>query len=113
MGGYLTSLYLIFRMNGPTRIDFLVVLLLFISVTISFSQITRTSCINGVTCDKLGKYSLNIYLSHGCIGLIFGKMAMVDSYGITKTFLLYILFTMILVILNNRISYFIRKIYHK
>ena len=108
-GGYLTSLYLIFRMNGPTRIDFLIVLLLFISVTISFSQMTKTSYINGVICDKIGKYSLNIYLSHGCIGLIFGKIKMVDSYGTTKTFLLYIIFTIILVFLNNRMSYFIRK----
>lgn len=109
MGGYLTSLYLIFRMNGPTQIDFLIVLLLAISITISFSQVTKTSHIHGAFCDKLGKYSLNIYLSHGCIGLIFGKLAMPQHYGMIVTFLVYLVLTIVLSIINNRLSYFLRK----
>lgn len=108
-GGYLTSLYLIFRMNGPTQIDFLIVLLLAISITISFSQVTKTSHIHGAFCDKLGKYSLNIYLSHGCIGLIFGKLAMPQHYGMAETFIIYISLTIILSIINNRLSHFLRK----
>lgn len=108
-GGYLTSLYLIFRMNGPTQIDFLIVLLLAISITISFSQVTKTSHIHGAFCDKLGKYSLNVYLSHGCIGLIFGKMAMPEHYGMIVTFLAYLVLIIALSIINNRLSYFLRK----
>lgn len=108
-GGYLTSLYLIFRMNGPTQIDFLIVLLLAVSITISFSQVTQTNRIRGVLCDRLGRYSLNIYLSHGCIGLIFGKLAMPQHYGMTATCIVYIILIIILSIINNRLAYFFRK----
>lgn len=108
-GGYLTSLYLIFRMNGPTQIDFLIVLLLAVSITISFSQVTQTNRIRGVLCDRLGRYSLNIYLSHGCIGLILGKLAMPQHYGMTATCIVYIILIIILSIINNRLAYFFRK----
>lgn len=109
MGGYLISLYLVFRMNGPTRIDFLIVLLLAISVTISFSQVTFTKQIHGSVCDRLGRYSLNIYLSHGCLAIIFGKMAFPEHYGMAMTMALYFVFVIVLSIFNNRVTNLMRK----
>lgn len=109
MGGYLVSLYLVFRMNGPTRIDFLIVLLLAISVTISFSQVTFTKQIHGSVCDRLGRYSLNIYLSHGCLAIIFGKMAFPEHYGMAMTMALYFVFVIVLSIFNNRVTNLMRK----
>lgn len=109
MGGYLVSLYLVFRMNGPTRIDFLIVLLLAMSVTISFSEVTFTKRIHGSICDRLGKYSLNIYLSHGCLAIIFGKMAFPEHYGMAMTMAMYFILVIVLSVINNRASYLIRK----
>jgi len=109
MGGYLISLYLVFRMNGPTRIDFLIVLLLAMSVTISFSEVTFTKRIHGSICDRLGKYSLNIYLSHGCLAIIFGKMAFPEHYGMAMTMAMYFILVIVLSVINNRASYLIRK----
>lgn len=111
---YIIIFYLIIIVRRPGNVDFIIVLLLSISLSISFSQ--KSLLANFFQKDffnRLGFLSLNIFLNHFYVGWIIMILDLDNLIGPYLSIIFYFLGSAICITLNYLIARDLKKIEYK
>lgn len=110
-GGYLFALYWTFG-HATSKMQFVILLLFAVSVTISFSHQGFFACIyDNRICYWLGKFSFPLFLSHHAWSGKMNRMFPNDSYA--QLFPKYVLLSVATAVTVYLISAFLRKLYQR